>query len=276
MSENNNRKKPIVITVANNKGGVGKTTAAAAFAHLVSQQGKRVLLVDTDPQGNCAQQFGIDSTDDIGLLGELLLDRVNRNTDAKHAPLENYIVQSPVVPEVDVLSGGKPLNKAVYTVIFAVNSVVAANVFRKIMKEAADYDYVIVDTSPSFSSFTDAVFMGTDWLLAPLLPDKNSIDGVNTLFKYLAPIREEGEHDIRVAGVFFNQANDRSRALHEFEPLIREGWKEDVLKTKIPVNPAAVAGAINDDQPVTLKYPVAKATKAYKKLVEEVIARVEA
>ena len=87
MSES--KKKPIVLTIANNKGGVGKTTAAAAITHLLSLKGKRVLLIDTDPQGNCAQQFGIDSTDDIGLLGELLLDRVNRNSDAKHAPLEN-------------------------------------------------------------------------------------------------------------------------------------------------------------------------------------------
>lgn len=243
------------------------------MSYLLSKK-HNVLLIDSDPQCNCASKYGISTSEGTGKLGELLNDRMQ---DAvKHAPIENYVVNNPAIPRVDILAGGKSLNTMVYDVVFQSNAIKALMLFKKIVQEVTDmdkYDFIMIDTSPTFGNEINSLLLATDWIITPVLADTDAIDGANTTLKFLGPVREMNP-DLKVAGIFFNQVVDRSKAIHELEPAIREAWGNDVFKTRVPYNPAAVSASINEGEPVTKRYANSKASSAFESLLKEVLVRV--
>lgn len=142
--------KGIAICVANNKGGVGKTTSTAAFADLLSKRGKRVLVIDADPQGNLSGRFGYsaDSPEQAipNYLGSLIEDRF-RGTE--HQPLGYFISHLDEFPRIDIIYSDIRLD-GVYTLL-TTDSIASATMFRKLLTEIRSldkYDYILIDARP--------------------------------------------------------------------------------------------------------------------------------
>jgi chromosome partitioning protein len=267
-------KKPIVITITSNKGGVGKTTSAAAIADIVSRD-YNVLLVDTDPQGNCAAKFGLDITNGRGSLGDYLNDVVLDNVST--SPLNYLKPPAEQYQNLDVLVGGKQLKNQCYDYIFSVSAAKALKSFQKIFDQIAaldHYDYIIVDTPPTYGNEMSAILRATDYALIPTIAESDSVEGADTALKFISDAREDNP-DLKIAGIFLNRTYDKDSTTQKVEPFIRQAWGENVLKTRVPDNRAAVSRAINESEPVTRRQPDSKASKAFFELTKEVLSRVD-
>ena len=266
-------KKPIVITVTSNKGGVGKTTTGAAICDIL-RQNYFVLLIDTDPQGNCAGKFGIEVPDDEGNLGRALVERLQ--PPDKWQPIGDSIVVNEEYTNLGILSGGKTIKNSCYDYIFSANASAALKSFKRLIKNISElntFEYIIIDTAPTYGNEIYAILNATDYVLLPTLAEADSVEGVDVALKFISAVREDNP-DIKVAGIFLNRVYGKDKATQTIEPIIRAQWGDDVLKTTIPDNRSAAAKAINYGAPITKQDPNSKAGLAYQALVKEVIARV--
>lgn len=175
--------KGIAICIANNKGGVGKTTSTAAFADLLSKRGKHVLVIDADPQGNLSGRFGYsaDSPEQAipNYLGSLIEDRF-RGTE--HQPLGYFINHLDEFPRIDIIYSDIRLD-GVYTLL-TTDSIASATMFRKLLAEIRSldkYDYILIDARPAVNNEVSSIFIGSDYVIIPVEASWDSIVGANTI-----------------------------------------------------------------------------------------------
>ena len=268
--------KGIVISIANNKGGVGKTTSAAAFADLLSKRGFTVLVIDADQQGNLSGRFGYDfsSPDQLrpNYLGNLIKDRLSDNVI--HQPLPYFIEHLAEFPRIDIICSDIRLDD-IYAEMNA-KGPAGYTVFRKIINEVRHidkYDYIIVDSRPAINTEVSTLFLGTDYVLIPIEPAFDSVLGANSMVRFVSKNRELNP-GLKILGVFMTKVKDRTISFHSLLPMVQEGWDKDLFQTKIPYN-QDVVNAENDGAPVTYRKPVCKASKAYQKLLDEVVTKIE-
>lgn len=263
----------IIITITSNKGGVGKTTTAAALCDVLRSKYK-VLLVDTDPQGNCAGKFGFETPTSLGKLGELLISVTMKQTKAE--PIQDYIVTNEKYPNLGILHGGKMLKTSCYDYIFSANASGALKCFKRIFAQIKDlnyFDFIIVDTAPTYGNEMSAILNATDYTLLPTIAEADSVEGVDVALRFIADAREDNP-SLKVAGIFLNRVYDKDSSTQVVEPFIRGTWGNDVLQTRIPDNRSAVSKAINEGEPITTRQPNSKASQAFIALTEEVLERV--
>nr|WP_304101384.1 AAA family ATPase [Mitsuokella multacida] len=267
--------KGIAICVANNKGGVGKTTSTAAFADLLSKRGKRVLVIDADPQGNLSGRFGYsaDSPEQAipNYLGSLIEDRF-RGTE--HQPLGYFISHLDEFPRIDIIYSDIRLD-GVYTLL-TTDSIASATMFRKLLTEIRSldkYDYILIDARPAVNNEVSSIFIGSDYVIIPVEASWDSIVGANTIYQFMAKSRELNP-DLKLLGVFFTKVQDRTTSFHTLLPMVKGNWDKDLFQTKVPRN-QDVVNAENEGYPVTYRKPACKASKAYVKLLDEMVEQIE-
>lgn len=271
--EDTPKHKAITISIANNKGGVGKTTTTAAFADLLSKRGKKVLLIDADPQGNLSGRFGYDTDEQLpNYLGALIEDR--RAKGNEHKSLEEYIQHSGEYPRIDIIVSDLRLDE-VYTSLNG-NNLASTAIFSIIVEEARamdKYDFILIDARPALNNEISSAFVGSNYVVIPIEAAGDSIIGANAMVGFMAQARAFNPK-LELLGVFFNKVVDRTKSFHELEPMVKGGWGDKLFDTKIP-RIQDVVNAENAGAPVTAKYPNCKASKAYSKLLDEVVSRIE-
>lgn len=274
LMEQQPKHKGITICIANNKGGVGKTTSAAAFADLLSRRGNRVLVIDADPQGNLSGRFGYsaDSPEQAipNYLGSLIEDRFR---GIQHQPLGYFIHHLDEFPRIDIIYADIRLD-GVYTMLSSDN-IASATMFKKLFAEIRSmdfYDYIIIDARPAVNNEVSSIFIGCDYVLIPIEASWDSIVGANTIFQFIAKSRDLNPK-LKLLGVFFTKVQDRTTSFHTLLPMVKGNWDKNLFQTKIPRN-QDVVNAENDGYPVTYRKPACKASKAYIRLVDEVVTRI--
>ncbi|WP_372713637.1 ParA family protein [Ilyobacter sp.] len=246
------------IAIANNKGGVAKTTSALNLMAYYAQKGYKVLGVDLDPQGNLSDSLGI-NIDDLKFTAYEALkskDVVPFITEIK----ENLSI---VASNLDLERGNLDF----------VSMMGRELLLKKALKKAEEnYDICIIDTSPSLSTLTLNALAAADTIYIPLRSGYFEMRGSGVLIDVINDVREDVNPDLKIGGVFLTQYDSRTNMSLEVTKRLEDHFGSSLLKSKIRNN-IALAEAPALAQDIFTYKPTSNGSKDYKKLAEEILKR---
>ncbi len=253
-----------VIAVANQKGGVGKTTTSVNLAACLAAVGKRILLLDLDPQANATSGLGLEKTEGASayrpLLGEgSLLDKVQPTTFER---LEA------VTSETDLCGAEIELSRLddhLHRLSQAIEP----------LRHAQRHDLVLIDCPPSLGVLTLNVFAAADWLIVPLQCEYYALEGVSMITRLLNQLRESGVNPrLELLGVLMTMFDGRTKLSQQVVSEVREYFGEIVFDTLIP-RTTRLAEAPSFGKPIIYYDKYSAAAAAYEVLTQEVLQRLK-
>lgn len=247
------------ITIANQKGGVAKTTTAWHMGVGLSRKGYRVLLVDIDPQTN----LGFTANVDLLNMNGTLYDVFSGQKDVKSALIT-------LNDHIDILIGGIDLAAADRTFTQLGREKMLYKALKPIM---ADYDYCIIDTPPTLGVMNENALTCSDMVIIPMQAEVYALQGVNQLYGFIEDIRENTNPDLEVAGILITRVNDRTNLYEVLYPQFKK--VADKIQTKIYKsvirNTIAVGEAALERSNLFDDKPNATATQDYEAFIDEFI-----
>ncbi|MDO8846944.1 MAG: ParA family protein [Coriobacteriia bacterium] len=250
-----------VLAVVNQKGGVGKSTTSVNLAATVADLGKRVLLVDLDPQGNATSGYGLDKNQREQCVYDALLGDV---------PIEQLIepvgVQGVfVVPSTIQLAGAE---------IELVSAFSRETKLKQVLSPVlGDFDLVIIDCPPSLGLLTINALTAATGVLIPVQCEYYALEGLTKLLESVRLVKTHLNPGLEVFGVVMTMFDARTKLSQQVVNEVRDFFGEQVFATLIPRS-VRLSEAPSFGQPVTLYDPNGRGAEAYRNLAEEVIARV--
>lgn len=251
-----------IIALANQKGGVGKTTTAISLGAALAEMDQRVLLVDFDPQGGCALGLGIEpGALDLTIYNALL----DRNVDV------DEVVQKTSVPHLDLLPSNIDLSAAELMLVQEVAR--EQSLLRVLAGLRVKYDFMLIDCPPSLGLLTINALTAADGVIIPLECEYYALRGMAQLMDSIERIRERLNPRLQIDGIVPTMLD--SRTLHSKEVLerVREAFGsrlfDTVIRKTIRFAEAPVAG-----EPILTYAPNSQGAAAYRQLAQEVMARV--
>jgi chromosome partitioning protein len=245
------------IAIANQKGGVGKTTTAINLSSGIAKAGKRTLLIDVDPQANATSGFGIPrNTNSPNIYHALIL----------HHPIRNLIVRTEFL--VDVVPSDRNLAGAEIELIEVPDrEFLLAKAVEKIK---SDYDYIILDCPPALNLLTVNALAAADSLLVPIQCEYYALEGVTELFNTMTSIRRAVNPTLKIEGLLLTMYDDRINLSSAVAADLRAFYGNLVLQTVIPRN-VRLAEAPSYGKPVIYYDPRSRGAESYFQLVQEVL-----
>ena len=249
-----------VIAIINQKGGVGKSTTAINLSACLADAGKRVLVVDFDPQGNASSGFGINKE----ALAHDIYDTLLGDT-----PLSEVIVDTPV-EGVRIAPASIQLAAAE---IELVSVMARESVLRYVLQDAADdYDYVFIDCPPSLGLLTVNALVAADSLLIPIQCEYYALEGLSKLLDSMRMVKGRLNPSLHVFGVVMTMYDARTILSRQVVEQVREYFKEKVFETVVPRN-IKLSEAPSHGLPVIAYAPKSQGALSYAALAREVIER---
>ena len=248
------------IAVANQKGGVGKTTTTINLAAALGTRGKKVLVVDTDPQGNTTSGFGIDKNNLENTIYELMLEEIS--TDE--------CILKDVVENVDIIPSN--VNLAAVEV-----ELMDKNNKEFILKNEIDwikdrYDFIMIDCPPSLSILTINSMTAADTVLVPIQCEFYALEGLSQLITTVNLVKERLNPELAMEGIVFTMYDSRNNLSNQVVENVKSHVEEKVYDTVIPRN-IRLAEAPSYGMPINVYDPESAGAEAYMKLANEVIKR---
>ncbi|GLB47257.1 sporulation initiation inhibitor Soj [Philodulcilactobacillus myokoensis] len=248
-----------IISLANQKGGVGKTTTAINLGANLSDFGKKVLLIDADAQGNATSGVGIEKSHIQKDMYDVLVNE---------EPLKNVILKSShkgldVVPATIQLSGAD--------VELTPQMARETRLKEALAKVSDQYDYILIDCPPSLGLITINAFTASNSILIPVQSEYYALEGLSQLLNTIRLVRKHFNPELKVEGVLLTMYDARTNLGKQVNEQVRKYFKDAVYKTVIPRN-VRLSEAPSHGVPIGDYAPKSKGAIVYKELTKEVLA----
>lgn len=249
-----------IIAIANQKGGVGKSTTSINLSAALAEYGKKVLVIDCDPQGNTTSGFGIEKNEVEKTLYELMLGEYT---------IEETI-QDEVIENLSIITSNVDLAAAEIELIgIEEKEYILRNHVEKIRD---NYDFIIIDCPPSLNMLTVNAMTTADTVLVPIQCEYYALEGLSQLLHTIELVKERLNPELEMEGVVFTMYDARTNLSLQVVENVKENLNQNIYKTIIPRN-VRLAEAPSHGLPIT-KYDAKSAgAESYMMLAEEVINR---
>ncbi len=246
-----------VIAIVNQKGGVGKTTTAVNLSTVLAQKGKKVLLIDEDPQGNATSGLGIEK-----IAEKSIYDVLINETTFGEAIIRTSVKNLYLCPSNINLAGAE---------VELVNMEARENRMKEKMEEIQDkFHYIIIDCPPSLGLLTINSLTAANSIMIPIQCEYYALEGVGQLMNTVNLIKKQLNKDLYIEGVVLTMNDARTNLSNQVVSEVKKYFKDNVYKTIIPRN-VKLSEAPSYGMPISVYAPHSKGSKCYEKLANELI-----
>ena len=248
-----------IIAIANQKGGVGKTTTSINLSACLAELGKKVLVIDLDPQGNTTSGFGIDKEEMDNTVYELMLGECS---------IRESMTQVENIEHLSLIPSNVNLAGAEIELVTRENM---QHILKKQLEPIKDeYDFIVIDCPPALGMLTVNAMTAADSVLVPIQCEFYALDGLSQLIYTIELIQESLNPDLYIEGVVFTMYDARTNLSLQVVENVKDNLKQTIYKTIIPRN-VRLAEAPSYGLPINLYDKRSSGAEAYRMLADEVI-----
>lgn len=246
-----------IVAVANQKGGVGKTTTSVTLSAMLAKKGKKVLLIDADPQGNATSGVGIEKGVELSIY-----DVIINETKIEETILDTNTKNLKVCPSTISLAGAE---------VELVSVISREHRLKEKLDEIKDeFNYIIIDCPPSLGLITLNAFTAADSILVPIQCEYYALEGLGQLINTINLVKKHLNKNLEIEGALLTMYDMRTRLSNQVVNEVKRFFNDKVYNTIIPRN-IRLSEAPSFGQPITEYDARSKGAKAYEKFVKEFI-----
>ena len=250
-----------VIAIANQKGGVGKTTTAINLSSCMAETGKKVLIIDLDPQGNTTSGLGIDKNNVENTVYELMLEECSIKEAIKKVDIDG-VENLSIIPANVNLAGAEIELLGIKDKEFILKNAVDYI--------ADDYDYIFIDCPPSLNMLTVNAMTTADSVLVPIQCEYYALEGISQLLHPIDLVHSRLNSKLKINGVVFTMYDGRTNLSNDVVASVKDNLNTKIYKTIIPRN-VRLAEAPSHGLPINIYDPKSAGAESYRNLAKEII-----